>query len=158
MKFTLLTASILAGLALANTKPKKYVPNSDGRVILNPRYTQWQSQNGEQGTSLSPQQASNALVVVSTQDDMAAQNEAVRDVGREEYSMAQSTLDAVYGDMQDDSYGERIGLPPDEVVDHIQNVLAKYEIPIGLTSKLVALKDYDLLGMFQFTNSLRFHN
>jgi hypothetical protein len=102
MKFELLTATALVGLSMASKKPRIYTVTPECRSTLNPAYAKWQNENGEQGTSLNPQQARNALVVVSTQDDIEDQNQAMKDAGREEYAMAQSTIDAVYGDMQND--------------------------------------------------------
>ena len=35
------------------------------------------------------------------------------------------------------------GLAPDDMVDALGKMLAKYEIPIGLTNKLMALSEFD---------------
>jgi hypothetical protein len=118
-------------------------------------------QNGEKGevvTSMTAQHASNALVVISTQEDYEAMNQATD--GRDEYTMAKSTEDTVYGKMQEEEYAVKIDLHEDESpVDKIQAILAKYEIPIGLTAKLFELESYDLLGTcLHSLTTCRFHH
>lgn len=114
---------------------------------LNDAYTQWQYKQGgaavgHRPTTLRyPQQA---LPIVSTQEDMIAQNEAAVYAGQPEYELATSTIQT-YTALQSDQVGKKIGVPTDQVLERLQKVLAKHEIPVGLVAKLFQLERFGTL-------------
>lgn len=103
---------------------------------LNPEYKQWKDAQGgpPATTALNPSQA---LPVVSSMDDHMKMNE---DLGQE-IPLSEST-NATIEMLQEPEISLEAGLQPDDMIDQIGAMMAKYEIPIGLTNKLMMLSEF----------------
>jgi hypothetical protein len=119
--------------------PKKYV-KINGIMKLNPEYKKWkEAQNAASGvsapatTALSPE----AIPVVSSMDDHMQMNE---DLGQD-VPLAEAT-NATIEMLQEPEISLEAGLQPDQMIDELGMLLAKYEIPIGLTNKLMMLSEF----------------
>ena len=144
--------------------PKKYV-KVNGVMKLNPEYKKWkEAQNANAsssasaaaasaGTTTTPQpfvppppqpvttvlNSAEALPVVSSMDDVEQLQDSVGMT-----PLAEST-NATIEMMQEPEIALDVGMQPDEMIDELGQVLAKYEIPIGLTNKLMMLSEYQSL-------------
>jgi len=118
--------------------PKKYV-KINGVMKLNPEYQRWkdaQSGGGPPSTPASPE----ALSVVSNMDDHAQLNS---DLGQD-VPLAEST-NATIEMMQEPEICLEAGMSADEMVDKLGSILAKYEVPLGLSNKLLMLTEFQSL-------------
>ncbi|KAL3900686.1 MAG: hypothetical protein SGCHY_001162 [Lobulomycetales sp.] len=123
----------------ANNAPKKYI-KVNGISKLNPEYTQWQQKQtqqaaGQQATTL--KNANMALPVISNMEDYMQYNQSNLASGSGERPLAINTFDP--------SFSKRVGLKSDQLVDGLQAILAKYEVPMGLMAKLLDLQQFDVL-------------
>lgn len=126
---------------MATEIPKKYI-KIDGVMQLNPAYQAYQHSQGKTATTLlNPEKA---LPVASNMDDFAALNAASVQQNGEKMALAKST-DAMIEMMQDPQVSQRVGLSPDSMVDALGAIFSKYEVPMGLMNKLMALSEYDEL-------------
>lgn len=116
----------------------------NGRLVKNPDYQE--SATKKPTTVVNP----NALTVVSTPADlMAAQNAT-------NVPMPSAVEGMIVG-MQNPAYANAFGsdeVRADEVLDGLSNIFAQNEIPIGLMSKLIALKDFTLDFMVDNSTSM----
>ena len=127
--------------------PKKYT-KVNGIMKLNPDYKRWKdNQNAaDAGLNKKPELAttvmnsSQALPIVSSMEDHMAMSE---DLGQE-IPFAEST-NATIEMLQEPEIAKEAGMEPDEMIDELGALLAKYEIPIGLTNKLMMLSEYESL-------------
>jgi hypothetical protein len=122
---------------LTMTGPKKYI-KINGVMKKNPEWDTWNRAqgNGVASAPLNPE----ALPVVSNMDDHARLNE---DLGQD-IPLAEST-NATIEMMQEPDISLEAGMQPDEMVDALGNILAKYEVPMGLMNKLMMLSEYQSL-------------
>jgi len=126
--------------------PKKYV-KIKGIMKLNPEYKTWKNaQNKAEtapGTAVVPATtvltSSQALPIVSSLEDYEKINDDVGDI-----PMAESTS-ATIEMIQEPDIASEAGLRSDDMVDELGNLLTKYEVPIGLTNKLMLLSEYQSL-------------
>lgn len=124
--------------------PKKYV-KINGVMKLNPEYKRWKDGQNASATppGVKPEPAttvlasSQALPVVSSIEDHMQLNEDLK----QDIPMAEST-NATIDMLQEPEIAGEAGLPPDEMIDALGELLAKYEIPIGLTNKLMMLSEF----------------
>jgi hypothetical protein len=96
---------------------------------MNPEYKRWkdaQSGGAVPSAPTNPQ----ALPIVSNMDDHAQLNE---DLGLD-IPLSEST-NATIEMMQEPEISLEAGMQPDEMVDELGNILAKYEVPMGLMNK-----------------------
>lgn len=102
---------------------------------MNPEYKKWK--DAQPGGSVTPSSPMNpqALPVVSNMEDHAQMNE---DLGQD-IMLAEST-NATIEMMQEPEICLEAGMQPDEMVDELGNILAKYEVPMGLMNKREFLK------------------
>jgi len=118
--------------------PKKYV-KINGIMKLNPEYKKWkEAQSSKPATTVLS--SSQALPIVSSMDDYEKLND---DLGGA-IPMSASTSTTIEM-IQEPEIALESGLAPDDMVDALGKMLAKYEIPIGLTNKLMALSEFDSL-------------
>ncbi|KAL3920869.1 MAG: hypothetical protein SGILL_003046 [Bacillariaceae sp.] len=118
--------------------PKKYI-KVDGVMRMNPEYKKWQAtQNG--GVVTSAPINAQALPVVSNMDDHA---QMMENLGQD-ILLAEST-NATIEMMQEPDISMEAGMQPDEMVDQLGAILAKYEVPMGLMNKLMMLSEYQSL-------------
>jgi hypothetical protein len=110
--------------------PKKYV-KVNGVMKLNPEYKRWQESQTGAGTATSVANSDQALPVVSSMEDHMQLNS---DLGME-IPLAEST-NATIEMMQEPEICLEAGMQPDEMVDQLGSVLAKYEVPMGLMNKV----------------------
>eukprot|EP00934_Nitzschia_sp_Nitz4_P008227 Nitzschia sp. Nitz4//scaffold28_size193895//117715//118950//NITZ4_001667-RA/size193895-processed-gene-0.229-mRNA-1//1//CDS//3329545988//8217//frame0 len=113
---------------------KKYI-KVNGIMQLNPEYKKANSVPGQP-----PAKPSVALPVVSSMDDHMQLNQ---DLGQA-IPLSEST-NATIEMMQEPEISLEAGMQPDEMVDELGNVLAKYEVPMGLMNKLMMLSEYQSL-------------
>jgi len=128
--------------------PKKYV-KINGIMKMNPEYKTWKNQQNKAeaaGTSEAAKPAttvlnsSNALPVVSSMDDYEKLNEDLN----ADIPLSESTS-ATIEMLQEPEIAAASGLQPDDMIDELGKMLAKYEIPIGLTNKLLVLSEFQSL-------------
>jgi hypothetical protein len=102
---------------------------------MNPEYKRWKdAQSGGSGTGGMPMPSAptnpQALPIVSNMEDHAQLNE---DLGQD-IPLSEST-NATIEMMQEPEFSLEAGMQPDEMVDELGNILAKYEVPMGLMNK-----------------------
>ena len=112
------------------TGPKKYI-KVNGVTKLNPEYKKWQERQTGVGTATSLKNSDQALPVVASMDDYMRLND---ELGTE-IPLAESTT-ATIEMMQEPEISLEAGMQPDEMVDLLGAVLAKYEVPMGLMNKV----------------------
>ena len=110
--------------------PKKYI-KVNGVMKLNPEYKKWQESQTGVGTATSLKNSDQALPVVTSMEDHMRLNE---DLGTD-IPLAEST-NATIEMMQEPEISLEAGMQPDEMVDMLGAVLAKYEVPMGLMNKV----------------------
>lgn len=126
--------------------PKKYT-KVNGIMKLNPEYKVWKDQQNKAearpGSIAQPAttvlNSSQALPIVSNMDDFEKIQD---DLGA--IPLAEAT-NATIDMMQDPEIAEEAGMESDEMIDKLGEMLGKYEIPIGLTNKLMMLSEYQSL-------------
>ena len=117
--------------------PKKYV-KVNGIMKLNPEYKKWkEAQSSKPATTVL--NSSQALPIVSSMEDYEKIND---DIGA--VQMSESTA-ATIEMIQEPEIALESGLQPDAMVDELGKMLAKYEIPIGLVNKVMALSEFESL-------------
>jgi hypothetical protein len=114
--------------------PKKYV-KINGVMKLNPEYKRWQESQTGVGTATSVKNSDQALPVVTSMEDHTRLNQ---DLGIE-VPLSEST-NATIEMMQEPEICLEAGMQPDEMVDQLGSVLAKYEVPMGLMNKVIMTK------------------
>jgi len=127
-------------------QPKKYV-KIKGIMKLNPEYKAWRNaQNkAEAGPNAVAAPATTVLIpakalpIVSSMDDYEQLN---NDIGA--IPLAESTS-ATMEMLQEPEISAATGMAPDDVLDELGALLARYEIPIGLTNKLMILSEFQSL-------------
>lgn len=127
-------------------QPKKYI-KVDGIMKLNPAYKTWKSAqnqaNAGPGAVAPPattvMNSDQALPIVSNMEDYEKLND---DLGA--VPLAEAT-NATIEMLQDDEVAKESGMAPDEMIDKLGAMLGRYEIPIGLTNKLMMLSEYQSL-------------
>ena len=125
--------------------PKKYT-KVNGIMKLNPEYKKWKdNQNkvnaagGVAKPATTVKRPSQALPIVSCMEDFEKMNDDLGDV-----PMAEATS-ATIEMLQDEEIAAETGLAPDDMIDELGKLLNKYEIPIGLTNKLMGLSEFQSL-------------
>jgi len=123
-------------------QPKKYV-KINGIMKLNPEYKRWKdAQSGPSNTPPVPVAAAvsaNALPVVSSMEDYAEMNDNIGEI-----PLAEST-NATIEMIQEPEIAAEAGMEADEMIDKLGELLAKYEIPIGLLNKLMMFSEFESL-------------
>lgn len=120
-------------------KPPKYKDGS-----LNPDWVEWKkginraAGYNAPGTTI-PNSKEAAPVICSMQEKF----ELEQGTGNKLAFTPQ--MEEALRELQNPNYGAAIGLDPDDVVDTLGNVLAKYEVPIGLMRKLLDVSRYDAI-------------
>ena len=126
----------------STSAPKKYC-KVNGIMKLNPEYKAWKDAQANVATAVPATTVVNsaeALPIVSTMEDHMALSD---DIGQN-VAMAESTS-ATIEMLQEPEIAAEAGLQPDDMIDQLGEVLAKYEIPIGLTNKLMMISEYQSL-------------
>jgi hypothetical protein len=114
--------------------PPKYV-NVNGAPKLNQDYLAWQPQNQ---TSLLPQQTPYALPVISSMQDYQSYNQAA---GAGQERPLPPSLQQTMNTVQNPQFAQSVGVQGD-ALQIITPIFSKYEIPIGMLDKLIALQHY----------------
>jgi hypothetical protein len=128
--------------------PKKYC-KVNGIMKLNPEYKKFkdaQAAGAAPGSvpvaaATTVLNSAEALPVISSMDDYMKLNE---DIGGKEIPLAEST-NATIEMLQEPEIAAEAGLQTDDMIDQLGEILEKYEIPIGLTNKLMMLSEYQSL-------------
>jgi len=138
-------------------KPKKYV-FENGVMKINPEYTSWKA--AQDGVSAGPPPPSNELplAVVTSMEDVA-------DAGAEQHAatgtslqLAESTA-ASLEIIQDEEFTQEFeqpgeGLDGSELLEGLTAYFAKFEVPLGLINKLMALQMYHLKFIIDDSGSM----
>jgi len=110
--------------------------------MMNPAYKVWKNQ--EEGkaamdvySAANPRLNPKALPVVSNMEDYMQLNNDLNTT----VPMAKST-EATIKIMQGEEIAMAVGMQPDELVDELGEIFNKYEVPMGLTNKLLVLSEY----------------
>jgi len=125
-------------------KPKKYT-KINGIMKMNPEYKKWkEAQVGAGVAGATPAttilNSAQALPVVSSMEDHMKLNEDLK----LDIPLAEST-NATIEMLQEPEIAAEAGMESDDMVDQLGELLEKYEIPIGLTNKLMMISEYQSL-------------
>jgi hypothetical protein len=131
--------------------PKKYC-KVNGIMKLNPEYKKYKEAQAKQaaasGSSAVPivvattvLNSAEALPVISSMDDYMTLND---NIDGPDIPLAEST-NATIEMLQEPEIAAEAGLQTDDMIDQLGELLEKYEIPIGLTNKLMMLSEYQSL-------------
>ena len=123
--------------------PKKYV-KINGVMKLNPEYKKWKAAQDPSTPATTVPNSSQALPIVSSMEDHEKLNEAVTANGEPEINLSEST-NATIEMMQEPEISLEAGMTPDTMVDELGAILNKYEVPMGLTNKLMMISEYESL-------------
>jgi hypothetical protein len=130
-----------------SSEPKYIFEN--GIMKLNPKY------GPTPGTA--PQSLPNALAVPQTTNDIFAGNEAYAKATGQNMEMSETFVQS-FTIVQDDYYLKQFNsatnLDGAKIIDELCTVFAKYEIPIGLMNKLLALHQYVLHFLIDDSGSM----
>lgn len=120
--------------------PKKYT-KINGIMKLNPEYKRWKvAQQGAAGPVTTVVNSAEALPIVCSMEDHMKLNEDLN----QEIPLAEST-NATIEMLQEPEIAAEAGMEADTMIDELGDLLEKYEIPIGLTNKLMLLSEYQSL-------------
>lgn len=118
-------------------KPKKY---KDGKI--NPEWVAWkEGKNRAEGSNAPGTTVPNPKVAAPVVCSMEEKFELESDIGKEVAFTPE--LEQAFEEIQNPNYATSIGVDPDDIVDSLGVVMAKYEVPIGLAKKLIDLSTYD---------------
>jgi len=121
--------------------PKKYI-KVNGIMKLNPEFKAWKNAQTA-GTNAPPVttvlNSDQALPIVTNMDDYEQMNDDLGDI-----PLAEAT-NATIEMLQEPDIAKEAGMEAEEMIDELGNLLVKYEIPIGLTNKLMCLSEYQSL-------------
>ncbi|KAJ3256720.1 hypothetical protein HK103_005215 [Boothiomyces macroporosus] len=121
----------------AYSPPQKYI-KINGITKLNPAYIQWQERNGQQPIFGKDQQGI-AIPYISTLKDYEDYNKV--DASAQFSESVQASME-IAGDEQ---FCKNLGLNPGSGLDQLSIIFGKYEIPLGLLSKLFELQTFDTM-------------
>jgi len=132
--------------AIMVEQPKKYI-KINGIMKLNPEFKTWRdAQNRAQAgptriaaPATTVLNSAQALPIVSSMEDYEQMN---NDIGIT--PLAEST-NATIEILQEREIAGEAGLLPEDMIDAIGALLERYEIPIGLTNKLMMLSEFQSL-------------
>lgn len=125
-----------------SSEPKKFV-KINGIMKLNPEYKTWKESKGQIASTVP--NAANALPVVTTMADYEALNQAVVIAGDAvPVTWAEST-NATMEILREPEICVAAGMTPDTMLNRLQVIFDKYEVPIGLINKLLILSEFDIL-------------
>lgn len=114
----------------------------DGVMKIDPAYQAQQSAQGKPSTT-----TPDAIAVVSSTQDMQEATQVQQRATGKPMQISESTIASIEI-MQDPDYLKKFdtkqNLDGGTLLDGLSNVFAKYEVPIGLVNKLLALTEYDL--------------
>lgn len=123
-----------------NTRKKKYI-FVDGVMKLNPDYI------AEQKDNHAPVPDTKTLTVVSSNEEIQQASKAQEEVTGQPMKLSEATVSSMEI-LQDEGFLEKFQtdqpIDGDKLLDDISNYFAKYEVPIGLINKLLALSEYNL--------------
>lgn len=120
---------------------KKYI-FENGVMKINPAYKAEQANQGKPSTV-----DSSAIAIVSSTNDIAEATQTQEQATGEPMRLSESTTSSMEI-MQDQEFLDKFEAPAPidggELLDKLCNVFAKYEVPVGLINKLLALEQYHL--------------
>lgn len=126
--------------------PKKYC-KVNGVMKLNPEYKRWKDAKNSANAgpevfvpATSVMNSAQALPIVSSMEDHMQLNENLG----EEIALSEST-NATIEMLQEPEIAMEAGLQPDDMIDELGALLARYEMPMGLTNKLMMLSEFQSL-------------
>lgn len=120
---------------------KKYI-FENGVMKINPAYKAEQAKQGNPSTV-----DSSAIAVVSSTSDITEASETQQKATGEPMHLSESTTSSMEI-LQDEEFLDKFQSPKPidggVLLDKLTNIFAKYEVPIGLINKLLALESYRL--------------
>jgi len=127
-------------------KPKKYLFDN-GVMKLNPEYAAWKAAQDDSPAPPAQPADQVPLAVVSSMDDVAVASEQQLEATGTNFQLAESTT-ATMETMQEEEFTNEFeqpgGVDGSELLDGLTEYFVKFEVPLGLINKLMALKQYDL--------------
>lgn len=130
-------------------KTKKYT-HSNGILTINPDYSREQSQNRQ--TIIPTAHPVIPLAIICSQEDISSINEIQIDNTQENIPL--STLNTIR-EMQSPEYLSYFNVTADRnLFEELCTYFIRYEVPIGLLTKLMALKNYRLNFMIDDSGSM----
>jgi hypothetical protein len=141
------------------SKPKKYVFDN-GVMKLNPEYTAYMS--AQSGTPPQPpdkySSGDQPLAIVSSMDDIATASQQQQTSTGTTLQLADSTV-ASMEIIQDEDFTDQFQAPGggadgSELLDGLTEYFVKYEVPVGLINKLMALQFYQLKFIIDDSGSM----
>jgi len=137
-------------------QPKKYT-FENGVMKLNPEYSAWRAaQSGETAPSKVPANAT-PLAIVSSLEDVADAT-AQQKNGGVDMQIAATTVTALEV-IQDDEYAKKLGQPDtlvdgSRILEGLTDFFVKFEVPVGMVNKLMALQLYHLKFIIDDSGSM----
>jgi len=138
-------------------KPKKYTFDN-GVMKINPDYTAWKA--AQSGGSVPPPKPAGQepLAIVSSMGDVADASEQQYQATGTSLQLAESTT-ATMEIIQDEEFTEEFqqpgGVDGSEILDGLAELFSKYEVPLGLINKLLALQMYHLRFIVDDSGSMK---
>lgn len=139
------------------TKPKKYLFDN-GVMKINPEYTAWKAD--QDGVNPGPAQSSSQLplAVITSMEDVADASLEQHSVTGTSLQLAESTA-ATLEIIQDEEFTQEFdqpgeGMDGSELLEGLTAYLAKFEVPLGLINKLMALQMYHLKFIIDDSGSM----
>jgi hypothetical protein len=140
-------------------KPKKYTFDN-GVMKLNPEYTAWvqAQQNGTTPSTEPPKPTGDQpLAIVSSMGDVAEATQQQQESNGTQFQLAESTV-ASMDIMMDEEFTNQFQAPGgadgSELLDGLTEYFIKYEVPVGLINKLMALQFYQLKFIIDDSGSM----
>lgn len=125
------------------TREPKYI-FTDGVMQLNPKYVADEKAGETKTTVANPQQS---LAIVSNMEDISKASEAKKEVGAGPVQLSTATVSSLQI-MQDSDYSNKFEAKEEissgDLVDGLTKYFARYEVPIGLINKILALLEYKI--------------
>ena len=138
-----------------SSKPKKYIFDN-GVMKLNPEYTAYvAAQSG--GPPPPPSTGDQPLAIVSSMEDISNASQQQQQSTGTQLQLADSTV-ASMDIIQDDDFTNQFqspgGTDGSELLDGLTEYFVKYEVPVGLINKLMALQFYQLKFIIDDSGSM----
>jgi len=140
-----------------SAQPKKYT-FENGVMKLNPEYTAWKTAQSGQVAQPALPDSQRPLAIVSSMEDVADATIQQQETTGISMKLADSTV-AALEIMQDEEFTEEFhqpggGLDGSQVLDGLTDFFAKFEVPVGMVNKLMALQLYHLKFIIDDSGSM----
>jgi len=140
-----------------SAKPKKYT-FINGVMKLNPEYTAWKANQSNEPAEAPVPSSQRPLAIVSSMEDVADAIEQQQETTGISMQLADSTI-AALEIMQDEEFtGEfnqsGVDIDGSDILDGLTEYFSKFEVPVGMVNKLMALQMYHLKFIIDDSGSM----